>query len=514
MRIGSLAGSRPAWLPAVWVATALYLAVELSFNARLLDVVGGGASLAEIDAIEGWGRGISGFAAALFFWPRWIGRLYDGVRGRLRASLCLLLRTLLVMGCVYLAQEALVRWLVDRSTPAQLRSAQHLVLLQTGLHRNLVDLEGLGLDQARMSRPDGKALLAMFPLLGSGLGEQVAADFGPQQRAEVSRKLVISALGDPNERMRHYVDLYAGLEKVYAPFLEARAEVEAKAGREWNEYRRKLRRRGISPDAPPRRYHATIRRQVRSGGVPVPDTWHPADRRGFVAAASRYPLSEARRRLQAAIGERFPPLRQVEPPDHFTELFTERKLQAPLLRALGYACIESFDPVAAGRDAGGFKRELYDREVDCQTLRQLELEGDPEAGRDARRALLVPFIALAFSLYGALAHIAKFVLYGLALLRGYPLFQTRGLFMAITLLGPVLGIALCAALMSSPATGNALYHKLERRLPVWLSVPVRGTIHGQMLGYPVFEAIRVHLLHGFDFGYHGGQGPAEDGAAE
>lgn len=158
---------------------------------------GGGATLEEIDAIELWGPGISGFAAALFLWPGWIRRLYDGTRGRLRAWFVLLLRTLLVMVAVYVAQEALVRWLVARGTPAQLRSAQHLVLLQNGLHRNLVELEGLDVDRARMSGPDGKAFLAVFPLLGSGLGERVEADFGPALRGEVTRKLVVSAMGAP-----------------------------------------------------------------------------------------------------------------------------------------------------------------------------------------------------------------------------------------------------------------------------------------------------------------------------
>nr|MBO2466929.1 hypothetical protein [Xanthomonadaceae bacterium] len=421
----------------------------------------------------------------------------------------LLLRTLLVMVAVYVAQEALVRWLVARGTPAQLRSAQHLVLLQNGLHRNLVELEGLDVDRARMSGPDGKAFLAVFPLLGSGLGERVEADFGPALRGEVTRKLVVSAMGDPNERMRHYVDLYGSLAALYQPFDQARAQIQAKAGGEWQQYRKKLRRRGLNPDAPPRRYHASIRSQVRGNGVPVPHDWHPADRAGFIAAASRWPLEDARTRLRQAVGEHIPGLRGVALPDHVNSLYTEPEHQAPLLRVLGYTCIESFDAGRAGRDAAAFKREVYDREAECQTARQLALEGDVQAGRDARRALLVPFIALVFSLYGALAHIAKFGLYTLALFRGYPLFRTPGLFAGITLATPVLGILLCAWLMASPVTGNALYRKLEQRLPAWLSLPVRGTIHGQKLGYPLFEGIRVHALRGFGFGYHGGEAAEE-----
>ncbi|MFN7757542.1 MAG: hypothetical protein ACK5RP_08790 [Betaproteobacteria bacterium] len=45
--------------------TIVYLIVELAFNARLLDVVGGTPSLHEIERIEVWGRLLSGAAVAL-----------------------------------------------------------------------------------------------------------------------------------------------------------------------------------------------------------------------------------------------------------------------------------------------------------------------------------------------------------------------------------------------------------------------------------------------------------------
>lgn len=46
--------------------TALYLTCELAFNARLLDVVGGGATEDQIHSIEQFGRSLSGIALALF----------------------------------------------------------------------------------------------------------------------------------------------------------------------------------------------------------------------------------------------------------------------------------------------------------------------------------------------------------------------------------------------------------------------------------------------------------------
>src|SRR6188472_2362451 len=47
------------------VITSIYLVFELAFNARLLDVVGGNASMDDVHHIEVYGRTLSGIAAAL-----------------------------------------------------------------------------------------------------------------------------------------------------------------------------------------------------------------------------------------------------------------------------------------------------------------------------------------------------------------------------------------------------------------------------------------------------------------
>src|SRR5690606_6640272 len=96
-------------------------------------------------------------------------------------------------------------------------------------------------------------------------------------------------------------------------------------------------------------------------------------------------------------------------PRTYDAFIAEPVYQAAMLRKLGYTCIETANfKVAKPAD---IKRELWDREIDCIAQRQMDQDGDPEAGRTARRALLVPFMALAFSLMGALAHLAKFSLY-------------------------------------------------------------------------------------------------------
>src|SRR5690606_30806556 len=62
-------GARPRWLWLVVPVTLLYLALEFSFSAALLDVIGGTPDDARVRAIEHWGRLLSGFALALVAWP-------------------------------------------------------------------------------------------------------------------------------------------------------------------------------------------------------------------------------------------------------------------------------------------------------------------------------------------------------------------------------------------------------------------------------------------------------------
>src|SRR5690606_11103156 len=100
-------------------------------------------------------------------------------------------------------------------------------------------------------------------------------------------------------------------------------------------------------------------------------------------------------------------------------------------------------------------------------------------------------------------HVTKLALYTAALVRGHSLFRVPGDFAAIAIALPLLVIWLCATRLLSPETDNALYTKLEARLPAPLALAMRGTIHGHMIGYPAFEQVRVGVLLGFDFGYTG-----------
>lgn len=493
------AEKRPAWLLAVWPATLLYLVVELSFNARLLDVVGGGATAKEIDAIEVWGRMISGFALALLGWPACIKRA-KRIGNPLLKLAPLVAWTGFAMAGMYVAQEALIRTLVDRASSQELVEAQHLMLLRAGLEAGVVELPGLDIDRDRLKAADGKAFLAMFPMLGTGLGEIVSEQFTATQRAEVSRKLAVHAMGNPNDHLTRYGDLVRELESGYRTYGKSLAGIDAQGEKAWRDYVRKLRAQRMSPTSVPRRHYSSVRRRVRDMGVWVSDDWRPSDKAGFLKAATRDGRSQAHSTFVSELSFKSSEFQGVTLPDTLDAFLTGEETQGRLLAALGYQCLRTFDP--AMKTADEFKTRVYDAEVECQTARQSGTEGELEPGQDAMRGLLVPMIALALSLIGALTHIGKTALLTTRLVKGRDARNAKLLYRWV-FAGPVLAMLLFAWVPLSEISETPLYRGLERRVAYPLAMVVRGTVHGQHLGYPVFEATRVHVLRGFSFGYEG-----------
>lgn len=489
--------ARPGWLVAVWLATLGYLVIELSFNARLLDVVGGNASPQEVDRIEIWGRLISGFALALFGWPRWIRQARSRHSGTLRRIRHVAWWSLLAMLAMYIAQESIIRSLVNSSSEAQLAQAQHLVLLRNGLHEGLVELPGLEVDGERLTSAEGKALLAMFPMLASGLGDLIGTRFDAGQRERVTGMLVTRRMGDPNLHLDGYRDLVQAIHDGYVQYGEALAEVDRQGAEAWSKYTRDLRRRGYRPNSVPRRGHAQVRRNVRASGVYVASDWRPGDRAGFVEAATRDGRLSARREFSARMAAESPAFAGVSPPDTFDEFMRGEDTQPRILSALGYSCLEKFDPDIGTADA--FMANLYQAEADCQTQRVLARHGEEEAGRDARRLLLVPIIALFLSLLGGLAHIGKMIYLTRKLVLGRQRPEPR--WALVIALGPPALLLLIAWIPLGKITSQQLYRSLEADLPKAKALVMRSTIHGQHLGYPLFDGVRVHAMRGFTFGY-------------
>ena len=108
-------------------ATLGYLAFEMAFNARLLDVTGGISSEDEIDSIEHWGRALSGVALMLAGWGSALLPLSGRRRwGKGRTTLALAVSAAVSLAAAWYGERALVDRIVDGSDGITRREAAHL----------------------------------------------------------------------------------------------------------------------------------------------------------------------------------------------------------------------------------------------------------------------------------------------------------------------------------------------------------------------------------------------------
>lgn len=424
--------------------TAAYLCVELAFNARLLDVVGGAATAAQLHDIERYGRGLSGVAVALVLLQVLLGRRSRSATGSPR-GMAILFWCLVAAGLTYGLLQLLVDQLVERSTPELRRTGQNIVLVQRALVSGGVKLDGLDDDPGLFARPEGKAFLALFPLMA------MSVDRLDDKIRDAKRMLI----------EREVADRTGGAAGHYQQYAQAVSNTQA----QWQRYRRLPRAGGI-----------TIQGRRVLGGL----GWgaffaHPA--------------------VQAELRE---------------------KLNLPAQVALqpGYASgvvfkREVFDPMV--QDVA--RRELARYNAPAQRFADGQIHAD--AGRDAVRSVIVPPMALLFSLLGAIGHFAKLCYLLLRLGAAFrPAWRQRARHLWIA---PVGVMALVWSLLSAtdnPVTQSRLYTYMRAQLlqggPAGHAsgLQARVTAHvlhvvavGQGMGYPLNERVRTQLLGGVTFGY-------------
>ena len=146
--------------PLLWV-TLIYLVVELSFSARLLDVVGGNVSKDDIDHIETYGRMLSGFALGLVLLPVLLKRNWFP-KGKWLAVPLLFIAS---MWGMYSFQEALIKHLTHRLSDKDLKNAVVLALAPGQIATGKLMIGGLDLEGVGFEKPAAKAFVALFPPL-------------------------------------------------------------------------------------------------------------------------------------------------------------------------------------------------------------------------------------------------------------------------------------------------------------------------------------------------------------
>ena len=533
----------PAWQN--WLVTGItltYLICELAFNSRLLDLVGSVSTADEVHNMERYGRTLTAIAAALLalqFSLMGLVRLKKkGVWLTAKASTALVLLICLITGTV---TWHAVEWVIERQVTKSTGEFRQMSLLAQLYQHALIEgqqtLEGIPLDsgggQAQTwTSPSGKAFLATLPVLLSS--------------SDRYRKLLER---DAEQNLRDNISAReGGVRGYYELWLQARGEVHKQfvayyndemdisetvrleQARAWQRYERSLEAKRLKTWNVPRRYYATVRKQVRGQGVPVTNDWSPSDRTGFNAAVAKAARQKyLAQRTVVYQGVTIP--KRLDWGVFFRLDVVQKALREKLLLPANTLVREEYP---LNDKLKQFALELHTPHLNEAVKQQLpELRAavssysaggvNEKLGEDAARAVIVPPIALIFSLVGALTHLAK-LLY-LVLLPLTATLLTRRPSRPVRFLNrhplafPVALIAVLVvtfSLINNSITESVAYKNLKDGLagakititdePLPLSGgAVLRVMHavsiGQSYSYPINQYLREHVLQGFDFGY-------------
>ncbi len=533
----------PAWQN--WLVTGItltYLICELAFNSRLLDLVGSVSTADEVHNMERYGRTLTAIAAALLalqFSLMGLVRLKKkGVWLTAKASTALVLLICLITGT--LTWHA-VEWVIERQVTKSTGEFRQMSLLAQLYQHALIEgqqtLEGIPLDsgggQAQTwTSPSGKAFLATLPVLLSS--------------SDRYRKLLER---DAEQNLRDNISAReGGVRGYYELWLQARGEVHKQfvayyndemdisetvrleQARAWQRYERSLEAKRLKTWNVPRRYYATVRKQVRGQGVPVTNDWSPSDRTGFNAAV-------AKAARQKYLAQRTVVYKGVTLPKRldwgvfFRLDVIQKELREKLLLPANTLVREEYP---LNDKLKQFALELHTPHLNEAVKQQLpELRAavssysaggsNEKLGEDAARAVIVPPIALIFSLVGALTHLAKLLYLVLlpltaTLLTRRPSRPVRFLnrYPLAFLVALIAVLVVTFSLINNSITESVAYKNLKDGLagakititdePLPLSGgAVLRVMHavsiGQSYSYPINQYLREHVLQGFDFGY-------------
>lgn len=412
----------PAYLPFMAALTGLYLTVEVPFSAHLIDVLGGNPTADDINDIERFGRILTGAAVAIAFigWilareharSTWIERRRVIPRGLPKA----LVVGLACLGLTYVALDRIATGIGDGSSGVDRKKALTAVLTRqamAGADATFIDLIPEG-------DPSWKAFLSVSPIL-DGNGKLMAL-------AKVDRQAMLAdeasrRVGSPADfRERVFGTGFASVREAFSRYEEgsgrfrsAASEVDKKVARDWGNYLGKREGAGLAVIRSNSEADS-IRRRVISSGVPVPENWHPNDRRGFEAALRGKMMREIERTYVSAIEDRLGKGSFIRPGLSFEPFVADPAVQRMIRKTLGIA--PGAVVIRPGMTDAQFLEGVYQPSLAAARKDIAEALAAPATefvngarfdtiGRAAAQSASIPALAIVLSLAGAFFHICK-----------------------------------------------------------------------------------------------------------
>ena len=141
----------------------IYLVIELSFNARILDVSAEMSPDMDFSQLEIYGRTISATGATILAWRLLVS--YQATLNLFRLVIKFFIIAVIVFPLVFIGQKKLVDNLVDSSTSETRRSAEILSLLKYGISNGFLEIEELAMDELTLLTAEGKMFITISGLL-------------------------------------------------------------------------------------------------------------------------------------------------------------------------------------------------------------------------------------------------------------------------------------------------------------------------------------------------------------
>ncbi len=455
-----------SWPIIILTITLAYLVVELSFSSTLLSIVSSQASATDVEHIEKWGRLISGFAAGLVFWSVLTPKLLGSVN---RALLINIIVTLMIMIVIFDWQKSIVDSAQTTSRGSERKLAVYAEFLRTGLINDAISLEGMPSGNNVYTEGDGKAFIALSPLLA------ITQD-NMKDRVDGVKYKVIS------DNIENSIGGSTGF---YNKIFRKSAHEMNSA---WDKFREMVGKLNLA------------RQQ--------------ANRANSDAEKNRM-ISRSRKDFDEAIAKAFSvpnapaakinPSSATNPEDFFKNPVIARFWESKL-------GIKGITPMMPNDSYERITRDVWSLYLKEQTDLQIrEFNADSseyddngslaQKGKDAVAMLTVPAMALMLSVLFTLVHASKVTFYLVQVIH-----QNSSKWLAF-ILATTLSLVLTFTFnLSSTAITNApLYTSLlsnysENQEGIWPAWSLTWVIQAERFIYPIAEKTRATLLNGFNFG--------------
>lgn len=416
----------PVYVYVMLVVTLAYLTIEVPFSVHLIEFMGGNPSIADIDAIEVFGRVLTGCAVAIFV----VGALLLPrlkFRFKLLCMLGILLTTVGSIGGTFFALNHIADYLGKSSTPEQRRDA-----FRTNVVKRQIAQNGVG-GIAVTNTNDWLTFVSAIPSLGASADE--LAQMANVEQSEMLSAEAYRALGSIEAGRKFFfskmrdvaAEFFVEYEKGMEKYRAVRRDLTNKMNEDWERFNREADKR-IGPYrllTSKEGRAQTARAELRKYGLNFAAHQDPFNRYQFEAVYWSKFSQKINKEFQAAsikeFGVEIEPdlnlyglLQDVGFQKKIREKFNLPSSSIPLNNNMTDAQFQKlvYEPLAA------YNNKLFARAFIAPASKFADGEEFAELGINAVKMTQVPVMAILLSIAGAMLHIYKFSTYLIQVLYG------------------------------------------------------------------------------------------------